>query len=191
MMDTLIKAAEVINGGALRPGPTNARFDALKISPHVADAENIWVKPVLGKSFYEALISGRSASASNYNPDLGTTAQAFPSSSAYENLWTDGGLMEYAAWAVIYEALPFIGLNTGAGGIFVNSSEYGEGQGKDGVKFLQDTYARRLREKRKVLEGYICTNSAALPAFQTSAVDYCNSCEDSTNTEEYLGLIFY
>lgn len=193
MANTLIKAAEVVNGGIMRGAPTNARFDLQLISPHIADAERRWVIPVLTSAFHEDLLESRSSAASNYNTAIGATAAAFPTSAAYESLWTEH-LLEYCSYAVLYESLPFIGVQIGAGGLYTNNTEWGEGVGVEGVKYMSDVLRERLEIKREQLKNYLCRNSTALEGFVPSAAGYCPSACSSAHDDDpsqYLGMIFY
>lgn len=192
MASTLIKAAEVVNGGVMRAAPTNVRFDTALVSPHIADAERRWVIPVLTSAFHVDLVQSRSSASSNYNSAIGPTAAAFPTSAAYETLWTEH-LLEYCAYAVLYESLPFVGVQIGAGGLYVNNSEWSEGTGIAGIKYMSDVIRERLEIKRDSLKAYLCRNSSALPGFVPSAAGYCPSgCSSASNDPtQHLGMIFY
>lgn len=192
MATTLIQPKEVINGGIVRPAPADVRFDALLLSPHIQDAEARFVIPVLTSAFYYALIAEKGTTESNYNPAFTSTAAAF-STTAYEALWTDH-LRDYCAACVLYESLPFVGVQTGANGLYLNDSEFGRNAGIDGVKFMQDTLMTKIQVKERRLKEYLCTCAAALPAFSSSAAGYCPSSgcpfEDDTPATK-LGIILY
>jgi len=151
MTTTLIQAKEVINGGIVRPAPSDVRFDALLLSPHIQDAEERFVKPILTSGFYMTLTDEKGTTISNYNASLGSTAAGF-STNAYEELWTKH-LRDFCAVAVLYESLPFIGLQAGSNGLYLNDNEYGRNAGVDGVKFMQDTLMTKLRAKEEALKS--------------------------------------
>ena len=56
-MSQLIQPSEVISGGVARPTPADIRLDKSLISPHIQDAEYRWIVPVLGVTFYDALVA--------------------------------------------------------------------------------------------------------------------------------------
>lgn len=191
MAETLIKPNEVVNGGILRPAPSDARFDAHLVSAHIYDAEQRFVVPVLSSAFHVVLMDAQSSAASQYNPALGSTAAKF-ATTAYEELWTKH-LREYCAAAVLYESLPWIALQVGANGLYYNDSQFGQNAGLDGAKFMQDELLRKIEVKRKRLEQFLCTCAANLDGFNASAVDYCPSgCDnESTQAEKISGWILY
>lgn len=191
MAKTLIKASEVVNGGILRPTPADARFDAHLISAHIHDAEQRFLVPVLTSAFHVDLIAAQSSAASQYNTALGSTAVKF-SNSSYEALWTKH-LREYTSAAVLYEALPWISMQIGANGIYLNDSQFGQNAGLAGAKFLQDTLLQKIEVKKKALQQFLCTCAANLDGFNTSAVNYCPSgCDnESTQAEKISGWVLY
>lgn len=189
----IIKASEVINGGIARPAPADVRFDAMLLSPHIADAEARFVVPILTEDFYGVLEAARSASASNYNPSLGATAQAFPSAAEYESLWTEH-LREFCAVAVLYEALPFVGLQIQAGGLYLNDTSFGQNAGLQGIKFMQDTLLSKLEVKAERLKSWLCSCAASLDGFNPSATDYC-PCSGGEilpgDVQKFHGILIY
>jgi len=190
MAETLIKPGEVVNGGILRPAPSDARFDAHLVSAHVFDAEQRFVVPVTTSAFHATLIAAQSSAESQYNSALGSTAVKF-SDASYEALWTKH-LREYSAACVLYESLPWVGMQVGANGLYFNDSQFGQNAGLEGVKFAQDTLLRKIELKRERLEQFLCTCAASLDGFSTSAVDYCPSgCETDDETEKISGWILY
>lgn len=190
MAETLIKASEVVNGGILRPTPADARFDAHLVTAHIHDAEQRFVVPVVTSAFHATLIAAQSSAASQYNSALSSTAAKFTDSS-YEALWTKH-LREYSAACVLYESLPWIGMQVGSNGLYFNDNQFGQNAGLAGVKFGQDALLRKIELKRKSLEQFLCTCAADLDGFNTSAVSYCPSgCETDDGTEKISGWILY
>lgn len=186
---SLIHPQEVINGGILRPAPLNARFDVQLIAPHVSEAEERFALPALCQAFYDALVAEKAGTISNYNPAVGAIVPAFPGNAAYEALWTEGALMKFLALAATYEAMPFIAMQFGANGLFLNNTEFGENAGIKGVQFMQDTLLERIERKRVKLMEYLCENKAALTGF---CGDYCEDCDDGAKeAQKYQGIIFY
>jgi hypothetical protein len=191
MAETLIKPSEVVNGGIVRPAPTDSRFDAHLISAHIHDAEQRFVVPVLSSAFHITLIEAQSSAASQYNASLGSTAVKF-TSTAYEQLWTKH-LREFTAAAVLYEAMPFIAIQAGSNGLYLNDNQFGQNAGLNGVKFMQDTLLQKIEIKKKSLQQFLCSCASNLDGFSTTAVDYCSSGCDSgtTDAEKITGWVLY
>jgi len=189
---TLIQAHEVINGGLLKASPLNVRFDATLIAPHIADAERIHIAPVLCQDFYDALGTKKNNAISNYNTAVGPIAKAFPSGddTAYETLWVKH-LLQLCAWAVYYEALPFIGIQAGSGGVYALNAESAQNQGVKGIQFLQDTTLRRIASSARATLEYLCANAANFPDFCKAAK--CPGCNDTPEPDDVPGRfgIFY
>lgn len=177
---TLIQAQEVINGGVLRPAPMNARFDSGLIGPHIADAERAHIIPVIGEALYATLLSKKNTLPCNYNAALGPIVKAFPASgdAALESLWVDH-LHQLTAWAVLYEALPFIGLQTGSAGVFSINTEHANNEGTKGIAFTQDAMRRRIDIKVEGLKAYLCANATDCPDYDTTNCPG-TSCGEST-----------
>ena len=173
-MTSLIQASEVINGGIVRPVPTNARFDSQLVAPHLAVAENRFLLPIICAAMYADMISKKNATPSNYNPNIGSIVQVFPADANYETLWTEF-VMQLCAYGVLYMSLPFIGIQTGSNGLFINESQFAESAGIKGVKYLQDTILDNHIELigQRLLE-YLCDNAADYPLFPVD--DKCQNC---------------
>jgi hypothetical protein len=189
---TLIQPGEVVNGGLLKATPLNARFDLTLIAPHIADAERLHVVPAICAAFYDALITKKSGAISNYNTSIGPLVQAFPDvgDEAYETLWVKH-LAGLCAWAVYYEALPFIVMQTGTNGVYVPQGDKSQAAGVSGAKFLQDTALRRLRALQDVTREYLCANADSFEDF--CKTDICTGCDDTAPEGDTLSRygIFY
>jgi hypothetical protein len=154
-MAQLISPGEVVRGGIARPSPADVALDATLISPHIAAAEYRWVLPTLTEPLYAALLANKGTS----------TAFALP---AYQALW-DAHLKGLCAEAALYEAAPFIVIQAGSNGLYLNNNEYGNNAGIDGLKFYQDTLRQRLEINARRMRDWLCSCAAALPAFDSSA----------------------
>lgn len=189
---TLIQPNEVVNGGVLKSSPLNSRFDVSLIAPHISDAERLHVVPVICQAFYDALKTKKAGAISNYNTSIAAVTKAFPASGDedYETLWVSY-LMPLCAWAVYYEALPFIAIQTGSNGAMEIQPEYARNTGVNGVKFLQDTALRRIRALSDVTLEYLCANAAKFTDF--CKTDLCTGCDDGPEDEDVLARygLFY
>jgi len=173
----LIQASEITQGGIARPGPTDIRMDNALLSPHIQAAEWAWVAPILGDTFYDAL------QAEKGNSSAFTT-------SAYQTLW-DTHLKALCSNASIYEAAPFVVMQLGSNGLYLNSQEYGSTFGIDGVKFYQDTLRTRIARQQERMKDWLCTCAANLPAFDSSAMGCPSGCDSDATPNIYnaLGLV--
>lgn len=193
---TLIQPNEVVNGGVLKPTPINTRFDVTLIAPHIGDAEMIHIVPVLGQEFYDALKEKKAGAISNYNTAIGAVVKAFPEvgDAKLETLWV-AYLLPLCSWAVYYEALPFITMQTGSNGVFTAEVQYATNVGADGVKFLQDTIRRRLKMLAERTLDFLCKNADDYEDFDsaTLCVTNCNGTTkplENANTVGNLGLFY-
>lgn len=181
MMQTLLTANEVINGGYFRPTPMNARFDALLIEPHIKFAFERHVMPILCEPFYNDLLSKRNPNMINYNPTCGNLQIAYQTSQCYEELFTRF-LYGYCSLAVMYEALPFIAVQTGSNGLYLNNSEYSQNAGIDGVKFIQDTLMDRITRTKNLMIDFLCKNESCYKLFCREQCDCCDcGCDDESS----------
>lgn len=173
----LIQANEITQGGIARPGPTDIRFDNALLSPHIQAAEWAWVEPVLGASLYEAM-----------EADKGTSS-AF-TVSAYQTFW-DLHLKQLCSNACIYEAAPYIVMQLGSNGLYLNSQDYGQNVGIDGVKFYQDTLRTRINRQQEKAREWLCSCATNIPAFDSSAAGCTSGCGETTGNKSYnlLGLV--
>ena len=177
---TLIQAQEVVNGGVIKATPMNPRFDAGIINPHILDAEMLHVVPMLGSALYETMKTKKAGTVSNYNGAIAPIQKAFtnPLDTAYEALWYQY-LNTYCAWAVYYEALPFITIQTGVNGTFLTQTEFSQNPGVSAAKYLQDNVKRRLQSMRAAVENYLCENFASFPDFDNTHCPNNTNCEGS------------
>jgi len=164
----LITPSEVVRGGIARPTPADVALDSTLIAPHINAAEYRWVIPTLTEDFYNVLKAEKGTS----------TAFATP---AYQALW-DAHLKGLCAEAALYEAAPFIVLQAGSNGLYINNNEYGQSAGVEGLKFYQDTLKQRIEVDSRRMRDWLCTCAADLPGFESSAAGCADSdCEDASN----------
>lgn len=182
----LIQEQEVINGGGLKASPLPARFDALLLTAHIKTAMDRHVRDFIGEDFYNALVSEKGTTVSNYNADLGAIVPAF-TTPAYETLWKEY-LLEFCSNAVVYESLLYIGLQMGSNGIYTNSTEYGENVGLEGVNAIKDDLLERIKLNKKYLQRYLCANSDTYTLYDSAT--NCDECKEE-DKGDFLGFILY
>jgi len=153
---SLITASEVVTGGLSRPNPADIRLDKSLVSPHIDDAEDIWVVDWLGKDFYTVLETEKGTSSAFSTPQ-------------YEALW-NLHLKALCGFAVMYESAPFMVQQAGTNGIYYLTNEHGENVEIKGLVFYQDTLKRRIERKQKRMKDWLCASAANIPEFQASAI---------------------
>lgn len=174
----LIQASEVVQGGIARPTPADVRLDQALIAPHIEAAEYRWVLPALGKDLYDALTAEKGTSTAFTTP-------------AYQTLWSTH-LKALCANASLYEAAPFIVIQAGSNGLYLNGNEYGQTAGIDGLKFYQDTLKQRIEVSQRRMRDWLCSCAAALPGFTSSAIGCPDAdCDNTTEHDLYttIGLV--
>lgn len=190
---TLIQPGEVINGGVLKQGPLNVRFDVALIAPHIRVAEMMHVVPVLQQALYDTMVTKKDNTISNYNTAVGALVDAFPAGgdAAYETLWTKY-VMELCAWAVFYEALPWINNQTGSNGTFNTNPDYAQNVGVKGTQYLQDQAKRRIQFLQDEVRKYLCENSGSFPDYDNADCPdtTCETQQDGGKTMARFGLFY-
>ena len=165
-MGQLIQPSEVISGGVARATPADIRLDKALISPHIEDAEFRWVVPAISLALYDDMVADKGSST------------AF-TSTAYQALWNNH-LKALCANAVLYESSPYIVMQLGSNGLYLNDSDYGQNAGIGGLQFYQDTLRQRIEVKTKRIKDYLCDNYLSLTAFVPSSI----GCPDSDCDDE-------
>jgi hypothetical protein len=182
---TLISANEVVNGGIVRPVPLNSRFDGQLLAPNIPVAEERILIPVLCRAFYDDLIAQKTTDESNYNPDIGAIVPKFAANADYEFLWKNY-LQEVTARAVFMMSLDDITLQTGSNGLFINSSQFAESAGIEGMKVKEDRALEKLNLATQRMLAYLCKNKDlfSLWPYDKFCKDCGCSCSDTCGCEE-------
>lgn len=174
MATTLINVGEVVNGGLFRPAPLNARFDTQLLAPQIYVAELTYIKPVLCEDFYNDLIAEKNTTDCNYNSVIGAIVPKFASNADYETLWTTV-LFELCARAVYLQSLPYIAMQTGSNGIYMNNTEFANNAGDKGLKMLQDNERRAIEVLQGALKSYLCDNRTLYPLYPSAELCECET----------------
>lgn len=190
---SLIRSVEVVRQGTARPAPLNVQFDTLLLDPHLADAEERWLVPMLCRELYEDMITQRNTNNANYNPDFGPIVAMFPTNAAYEALWIKY-LYRYTAQAVVVEALPFIYAQIGSNGVFMPTMTNNQPASMRDVQFLRTEMTNRLDATRELIESYLCENKQDFTLYPQSRCKCktgctCDVCKRSIKRNG--GVVFY
>lgn len=184
---TLIKANEIVNQGILKAAPLSNRFDASLLSPHLDMAESRFLKTFINSEFYEDLLLQRNTNQINYNSKIGTIEVGFPSNADYEELFSQY-LYPYITRSVVYEAYPFIAVQIGSNGLFLNDNGYGQNSGVKTMNMYRDSMLQTLIGSKVDIIDYLCTNKDKYPLWDDS--EYCGECNDKKVEGRSLGIIF-
>lgn len=183
---TLISANEVINGGIVRPVPTNSRFDGQLLAPNIPISEERYLIPTLCRAFYDDLIAQKTTDDSNYNTNIGPIVPKFGSNADYETLWKNY-LQEVTARAVFLTSLSDITLQTGSNGLFINNSQYAESAGVAGLKLKEDRELEKLNFATQRMIAFLCKNKDLYPLWPWE--NFCKecgcSCDDNCDCDSY------
>lgn len=193
MTKSILSAFEVLAGGDSRQTPFDPKLAQGEIAIHIATAEKRFVKPVLGATFYDYLVTNKLTDSCNYNTDKGAIVWKYanldvipPTTQTEEHLF-QYHLYKLCAMAVYHQALPFISLKTTNSGVMMNNTEFANNQGTTGVKFLQqqamEVINQCIEEMKEYLEDY-------KDDFEASGY---GATEDECDTKKSsnLGVIFH
>jgi hypothetical protein len=194
---TLIQPAEVVNGGILKAAPVSDRFDSSLLAAHVKPAEIRFLRPLLCEDFYLDLIAEKNGIVSNYNDKICPIVEAYPNNATYETLWKEY-LLPFLGYSVLWQSLPFIGVQVASTGILELQSDYSQNTGISGVKFMQDTLLTSIEVMTEELRRHLCENKDIYPLFKSDKFckcecnnDDCNECKRSKVHASKLGIMFY
>ncbi len=177
---TLISPNEVVNGGIVRPVPTNSRFDSQLLAPNVAVSEERFLIPVLCRAFYEDLVMQKTTDDSNYNANIGPVVPKFGTNADYETLWKNY-LQEVTARGVYIMSLNNIAIQTGSNGMYYNNSEYSQNAGTAGLKYTRDAELQKLELAKNRMVRYLCENATLYPLWPKDR--FCKDCGCSCNDD--------
>jgi len=180
---TLIKAAEVVNQGAVQGAPIDSRFDPIQLAPQLHIAEESFLLPVVGQEFYDNLIANRTAGICNYNSSNGALQNCFPSDPELEKLWTQH-LYAYLSRAVVYESLPYIQLKIKSQGVLELNGHFSQNAGVKGVDYTMQHMRGQLDSERARLVKFLCANKDDYPLWESS--EHCDGC-DQDEPKDTLG----
>lgn len=153
-MATLINVKEVIE-----KAPTDSgNFDPRLLSPHIITAEYRHIMPVLGKTYYEALVTAAAGDASNNLTSHNLT------------LWTLF-LHELCARAVLFEAMPFIWVKVSSHGAMKANTDHGQSAGTAEMKLVHMSHEQAIKALIHAMDDYLthADNSANYSTYRNNA----------------------
>lgn len=145
----------------------NKTFDIAKFEPHITPAEIQHIKPFLGKSFYDLIVSEyTSETYTGLNQTLHTTY-----------------LKPALAWFTLAKAMPFMHVEIRNGGFFVNASEFSQGASNEQRASLVTVAIQNAETLLDQAKEYIEANP-------NSFTLYSKSGSIDNNTEIIGGIVF-
>jgi hypothetical protein len=191
MVNSIISAFEVLAGGVLRQTSLESRMDQGEIAQHIEDAELRYVKPILGDTFYNNLVSTKLTDSCNYNEDKGALIYKYANTQSVDTkeYLFKKYLYKLCALAVYHQALPFIGVKSTNQGVMLNTTEFAQNVGFEGIRFLQQQIMDNISARQAELTKYLEAKKDIFDQYGYGAdADGCEENKPYTNT---TGIIFY
>lgn len=135
-MANLITAQEVINNS-----PVSGNFAPQHLEKHIKHAQFRHLKPFLTPEFFDALVADKE--------EDGTFA-----TEAYQTFW-DEHLKELAAFAVLFQALPFIATQINTQGAIINVPQGTQAADSQSVRYLTQTLGNQLEERKRLATEWL------------------------------------
>lgn len=140
------------------PLPKNYNFDEIMLYQPISIA--IWVRPLLGDAFTDAL---------EYEVENNAVSE--------ENatLMTTGGLLQYLSYAMCLEGLPFIFAHFSEVGITLPDVEFSKSVELKELNYIQDHLRRTLEFLKESLIKWLNEHCDSFPLYHPVGCG-CNSC---------------
>ena len=191
MVNSIISAFEVLAGGVLRQTSLESRMDQGEIAQHIEDAELRYVKPILGDTFYNNLVSTKLTDSCNYNEDKGALIYKYANTQSVDTkeYLFKKYLYKLCALAVYHQALPFIGVKSTNQGVMLNSTEFAQNVGFEGIRFLQQQIMDNISARQAELTKYLEAKKDIFDQYGYGAD--ADGCEENKPYSNTTGIIFY
>lgn len=144
------------------PLPKNYNFDEVLLYEPIA--LEIWVKPILG----ELLLT-----------ELEEQMENNTISDENQALLTSGGLLQFIAYAITFQALPFIYARFTETGIVINDSDNSKSVDLKSLNYISDSVRRTLEVLKDKVKDYLCTRQDYYPLFNPCDCGCDSCCEDN------------
>lgn len=190
-MSSFIRPIEVVNGGYVRVGPTDTRFDPQLLSPFVDNAERKYVRDAIGATFFETIKGLRNVNDINYNSFLGPVEIGFPADADLESLFLDGKLFDLMGFAVLHESLPNIHFKITSMGVQVDQASYATPAGPNDMRYLADRYKENIRFLTEEVQNYLCDNADLYTPYGFDKTLFCKNCTVNKFSKPSTAPIFY
>lgn len=157
--------------------PSDSHFDRGLIDKHIRHAEYRHVKPFLGDTYYDALVT---AAAGDADTNLTSHNKTF---------W-DEWLKDICGYAVLYEAYPYIANKIHSNGIVNTSAQNAEGLRPSELKYFRAQIIDRLKNLIVLADEWLTDRKANYPDYKGNNDDDCEERGDLYSEDlGILGLI--
>lgn len=162
MTTEVIKPYTLINEAYFKqysPIPNN--YNISDIEPYFKVAEEIWVKPLIGVPLYEVLLE--EVNTNNVSPENSTLLLM---------------LYPYLAFAITYEALPFISYHLSEVGLTVGHSDNSTAAPVSGINLINTRLRSTLETLKSNFKKWLDEHSDSYPLYKPDICDCSNECDD-------------
>lgn len=162
MENNIVKPWVLINEAYFKefsPIPNN--YNISDIEPYFKVAEEIWVKTLIGVSLYEKLLE--EVNTNNVSPEDSTLLLM---------------LYPYLAFAITYEALPFISYHLSEVGLTVGHSDNSTAAPVSGINLISTRLRSTLETLKSNFKKWLDEHSDNYPLYKPDICDCSNECDD-------------
>lgn len=144
---------------AYSPIPDNYNIKELK--PYFHIAEKLWIEPIIGTPLYEELLD--EVEQDNVTPENATLLL---------------NIYPLEAFAIVYEALPFVGYHLSQVGITKGKSDNSESVSINDVNYISTQIRNQCETMKSLLKKFLDEHSDSYPLYYTDDTDCDCECED-------------
>lgn len=125
-------------------------FDVRELLPFVDVTEALWLRPILGTTFYEEL--EHQVADNDLSDENGTLLAK--------------AVYPYLANAVVYEALPWVAIHPSEVGITVGKSDNSDSASLDQLTYLQSQLRKQVEALKEFLVKYLLEHHTSFPLWE-------------------------
>ena len=171
MTTEVIKPYTLINEAYFKTySPIPDNYNIKDIEPYFKVAEEIWIKPLIGVPLYERLLE--EVNTNNVSPENSTLLLM---------------LYPYLAFAITYEALPFISYHLSEVGLTVGHSDNSTAAPVSGINLISTRLRSTLETLKSNFKKWLDEHSDSYPLYKP---DNC-SCVQSSGCDNDYWLLEY
>ena len=171
MATEVIKPWTLINEAYFKQfSPVPDNYNIKDIEPYFKVAEEIWVKPLIGVPLYEKLLE--EVNTNNVSPENSTLLLM---------------LYPYLAFAITYEALPFISYNLSEVGLTVGHSDNSTAAPVSGINLISTRLRSTLETLKSNFKKWLDEHSNNYPLYKPNICD----CVQSSDCDNDYWLLEY
>lgn len=162
MENNIVKPWVLINEAYFKqysPIPNN--YNIKDIEPYFKVAEEIWIKTLIGVPLYEKLLE--EVNTNNVSPEDSTLLLM---------------LYPYLAFAITYEALPFISYHLSEVGLTVGHSDNSTAAPVSGINLISTRLRSTLETLKSNFKKWLDDHSDSYPLYRPDNCDCSNECTD-------------